>query len=111
MLLLQIDKAKVELALQEQSKRVISSMERYNNKDKVYKFPRYKEYQTALYTHQYEEIFSTLDFEPTSFNEGFYIQDNYYYYIYPLPDKYYFGSKYLIVSTLHTANEIYFLRW
>ena len=108
MLLLQIDKAKVELALEEQSKRVTSSMQRYNNKDKVYKFPRYKEYKTALYTNQYREIFSNLDFEPTSFNEGFYIQDKHYYLIYPLPDKYYFGAKYLLVSTIHTANEIYF---
>jgi len=108
MLLLQIDKAKVELALQEQSKRVISSMQRYNNKDKVYKFPRYKEYKTALYTNKYEEIFSNLNFELTSFNDGFYIQDKDYYLIYSLPDKYYFGAKYLVVSTIHTANEIYF---
>jgi len=108
MLLLQIDKAKVELDLKEQSKRVISSMQRYNNDDKVYHFPRYKEYQTALYTDKYEEIFSTLDFEPTSYSEGFYIVDNHHYLIYSLPNKYYFGAKYLLVSTIHTANEIYF---
>jgi signal transduction histidine kinase len=107
MLLLQIDKAKVELALKEQSKRVISSMQRYNNNEKVYIFPRYKEYSTALYTNKYEELFSTLDFEPTSFSEGFYIVGNHHYLIYPLPDKYYFGAKYLLVSTVHTANEIY----
>jgi len=82
-------------------------MQRYNNKEKVYNFPRYKEYKTALYTDKYEEIFSTLDFEPTSFSEGFYIIDNHYYLIYPLPNKYYFGAKYLLVSTIHTANEIY----
>ncbi len=107
MLLLQIDKAKVELSLQEQSKRVISSMQRYNNKDKVFKFPRYKEYTTALYTNQYKELFSTLDFEPNSFREGFYIEGNHYYLIYSLPYKYYFGAKYLLVATIHTANEIY----
>jgi len=107
MLLLQIDKAKVELTLKEQSKRVISSMQRYNNEEKVYPFPRYKEYTTALYTNKYEELFSSLDFEPTSFSEGFYIEGNHYYLIYPLPDKYYFGAKYLLVSTIHTANEIY----
>ena len=107
MLLLQIDQAKVELSLQEQVKRVISSMQRYNNKEKVYNFPRYKEYDTALYTDQYDELFSTLKFEPTSFSEGFYIVDNHHYLIYPLPDKHYFGSKYLLVSTVHTANEIY----
>ncbi|MCK4441582.1 MAG: HAMP domain-containing histidine kinase, partial [Sulfurovaceae bacterium] len=39
---------------------------------------------------------------------GVYKQDNRYYLIYPLRDAYYFGAKYLIVSTTHTANEIYF---
>lgn len=108
MLLLQIDEAKVELSLQEQAKRVISSMQRYNNSDKVYHFPRYKEYRTALYTNQYKEVFSSLDFEPSSFSKGFYNEGKHYYLIYPLPDKYYFGAKYLLVSTIHTANEIYF---
>ena len=108
MLLLQIDKAKVELSLQEQSKRVIASMQRYDNRDKVYHFPRYKEYKTALYTEQFQELFSTLDFEPSSFSEGFYNEGKHYYLIYPLPNKYYFKAKYLLVSTIHTANEIYF---
>ena len=107
MLLLQIDKAKVELDLQEQSKRVISSMQRYNNKDKIYVFPRYKEYKTALYTAQYEELFSNLEFEPISYSEGFYQVGDNYYLIYTLPDEYYFGAKYLLVSKVHTANEIY----
>ena len=107
MLLVQIDKSKIELSLQEQSKRVISSMQRYDNSDKVYHFPRYKEYQTALYTHQYQELFSSLDFEPSSFSKGFYNEGEHYYIIYPLPDKYYFGAKYLLISTIHTANEIY----
>ena len=108
MLLLQIDKAKVELSLQEQSRRVIASMQRYKNIKEVYTFPRYKKYTTALYTNKYEELFSNLDFEPSSYAEGFYQKGNHYYLIYPLPDKYYFGSKYLLVSTIHTANEIYF---
>lgn len=107
MLLLQIDKAKVEISLKEQSKRVISSMQRYNNKDKIYRVPRYKEYRTALYSDNYEELFSNLDFTPTSYRDGFYVVGKYHYLIYSLPDKYYFGAKYLLVSTIHTANEIY----
>ncbi len=108
MLLLQIDEAKVKLSLNQQSQKIIASMQKHNNADKIFHFPRYKEYQNALYTAQYEEIFSTLKFDPSSFSEGFYHEKDYYYLIYPLPDKYYFGSKYLIVATLHTANEIYF---
>jgi signal transduction histidine kinase len=107
-LLLQIDEAKVKLALNQQAQRVIASMQQYNNDDKIFHFPRYKEYETALYNQQYEEIFSTFDFEPASFNEGTYKKGNYYYLIYPLPNNYYFGAKYLLIATLHTANEIYF---
>lgn len=108
MLLLQIDKEKVKFSLQEQAKRVIASMQHYDNQEKVYHVPRYKAYTTALYNNQYEEIFSNLDFEPTSYHEGFYSVGRHYYLIYPLPSNYYFGAKYLLVATTHTANEIYF---
>jgi signal transduction histidine kinase len=108
MLLLQIDEAKVKISLEEQSKRVIESMDNYKNEEKFFHFPRYKEYQTALYTHQYDEIFSTLDFEPSSFSQGFYHENSRYYLIHSLPPKHYFGSNYLLVSTIHTANDIYY---
>ena len=106
-LLLQIDEAKVKLSLESQAKKIITSMQRYQNEDKVYHFPRYKEYKAALYTSNYETLFTTLDFEPLSFTEGFHQKGNRYYYVYPLPASYYFGANYLLVSTVHTANNIY----
>jgi len=107
MLLLQIDKAKVELSLESQVYKVITAMDKYNNDEKVFKFPRYKEFSTALYSKNFNTIFSTLNFEPSNFSVGFYSCKNHYYLIYPLPNNYYFGSKYLLVSTEHRANEIY----
>ncbi|MBT8344556.1 MAG: HAMP domain-containing histidine kinase [Sulfurovum sp.] len=107
-LLLQIDEAKVKLSLEAQAKKIISSMQHYQNEDKVYHFPRYKEYKAALYTDKYQVVFSNLGFEPMSFTEGFHQKRNRYYYVYPLPDAYYFGANYLLVSTMHTANNIYF---
>lgn len=107
-LLLQIDEAKVKLSLEMQSKKIINSMQHYNNDDKVYHFPRYKEYHAALYDDKYQTIFTTLEFEPLSFTEGFHQKKNRYYYVYTLPDDYYFGANYLLVSTAHTANNIYF---
>ncbi|MCW8822068.1 MAG: HAMP domain-containing histidine kinase [Sulfurovum sp.] len=106
-LLLQIDEAKVRLSLEAQAKKTIISMQRYQNEDKVYHFPRYKEYKSALYTDKYQTLFTTLDFEPLSFTEGFHKIGNRYYYVYTLPASYYFGANYLLVSTEHTANEIY----
>ena len=107
MVLLQIDKAKVELSLERQVQRVLLSMDTYNNDEKIYKFPRYKEFNTALYSQNYETVFSTLDFEPKDYSIGFYQQKSHYYLIYSLPNQYYFSSKYLLVSTVHRANEIY----
>ena len=107
-LLLQIDEAKVKLSLEVQAKKIITSMQQYQNEDKVYYFPRYKEYKAALYTDKYQIVFTNLDFEPLSFTEGFHQKRNRYYYVYPLPDAYYFGANYLLVSTVHTANNIYF---
>jgi signal transduction histidine kinase len=108
LLLLQIDEAKVKLSLESQAKKIIVSMQRYKNSDKVYHFPRYKEYKAALYNNKYQTVFSTLDFEPDSFTEGFHHAGNRYYYIYPLPpDGYYFGAKYLLVGTIHTSSDIY----
>ncbi|MEA1880241.1 MAG: HAMP domain-containing sensor histidine kinase [Campylobacterota bacterium] len=109
LLLLQIDEAKVKLSLKTQVKSVINSMQRYDNADKVYHFPRYKTYQSALYDNRYQVLFSTLEFEPSSFAEGFHKQGSQYYYIYILPSKHYFSADYLLVSTEHTANNIYFL--
>ncbi len=107
-LLLQIDEAKVKLSLETQAKKIITSMQQYQNEDKVYHFPRYKEYKAALYTDKYQIVFTNLDFEPFSFTEGFHQKRNRYYYVYPLPDAYYFGASYLLISTMHAANNIYF---
>jgi len=107
-LLFQIDKAKIELGLERQIHRVMLSMDEYNNEG-VFTFPRYKEFDTALYTKQYEVLFSTLEFEPSHYASGFYRDSKNYYIIYALQDEYYFGAKYLLVSTVHRANDIYML--
>jgi len=109
LLLLQIDEAKVKLSLKTQIKTVINSMQRYDNNDKIYHFPRYKEYKSALYDDKYQVLFSTLEFSPSVFTPGFHKEGSQYYYIYTLPPRYYFSADYLLVSTKHTANNIYFL--
>ncbi len=106
-ILLQIDEAKVKLDLESQAQKIIVSMQHYKNSEKVYHFPKYKEYRSALYTDSKQNIYSDLDFEPDSFAEGFHHQEDHYYYVYPLPDGYYFGAKGLLVATQHTANSIY----
>ena len=82
-------------------------MQHYKNSEKVYNFPKYNEYKSALYKDTQQNIYTDLDFEPKSLIEGFHHQGEHYYYIYPLPNEYYFGAKALLVSTLHTANRIY----
>lgn len=107
-LLLQIDKAKVKLSLETQVQRVLLAMDEYDNEG-VFLFPRYQNFDTALYSQRYESIFSTLTFEPSSYAKGIHQEGNHYYLIYNLKDDHYFGAKYLVVSTTHRANEIYML--
>ena len=106
-LLLQVDEAKVKLSLENQANKIIVSMQRYKNSDKIYHFPRYKEYKAALLDSKYKKIFSTLDFDPSSFTTGFHKEGNLYYYVYPLPDGYYFGASSLLVKTKHSSSNIY----
>lgn len=106
-LLLQIDEAKVKMRLKEQSLSVISTMQHYDNSDRIFHFPRYKEYNTALYNKNFQPIFSTLTFKPSSYTPGFHQQGSHYYYVYTLPPSYYFGADYLLVETRHTAYNIY----
>ena len=106
-LLLQIDEAKVKIALKHQTVNIINVMQQHDNKEKVFHFPRYKEYDTALYDKNFKVLFSTLRFQPKSFTEGFHQEGNHYYYIYALPPGHYFGADYLLVSTVHTAYDIY----
>lgn len=107
-LVLQIDEARVKISLETQAKQIINVMQRYDNNDKVFHFPRYKKYKSALYDKDYKTLFSTLTFAPNSFMNGFHKKGNYYYYIYALPEGYYFDASYLLVSTKHTANKIYY---
>jgi len=107
-LLLQIDEAKIQLSLESHVKEIVNSMQHYDNDDKIYYFPRYKSFNAALYDDAYKEIFSTLPFKPNSFTEGIHKKDKYYYYIYTLPAGFYFNANYLLVSTIHRANDIYY---
>ncbi len=106
-LLLQIDDAKVKIALEHQTINVINAMQQYDNKEGVFHFPRYKEYDTALYDRNFKPIFSTLRFKPITFKEGFHQEGDHYYYIFSLPPGYYFGADYLLIATTHTAYGIY----
>ena len=107
MLLLQIDEAKVKLSLERKSRDIILSMQHYDNSEKIYHFPRYKEFQAGLYGYDFSTIFTTLDFKPSSFSDGLHKVKDIYYLISPMPDKRYFGASYLIVSKKHTAYDIY----
>ena len=106
-ILLQIDEAKVKLNLESQAHKIIVSMQHYKNSEKIYHFPKYQEYNSALYSDTLEYIYTDLDFAPENYAEGFHHQEDYYYYVYLLPGGYYFGATGLLVATQHTANSIY----
>ncbi len=106
-LLLQIDKAKTELSLERHAKQIIVAMQRHNNTNKVFRFPRSTQYNAALYDVQFRTIFSTLPFTPLYYTAGFHQEKKYYYFVYEFLDDYYFGATYLVVAMPYTATKIY----
>jgi len=107
MLLLQIDESKVKLSLERKTQEIILSMQHYDNSEKVYHFPRYREFKAGLYRDDFSTIFTTVGFKLSSFSDGFHKSGDHYYLVTPLSDRYYFNASYIIVSKRHTAYDIY----
>lgn len=108
-ILLQVDRAKAELSLERHAQKIIFSMQHYQNNEEVFHFPRFQEYDAALYDKNYQSLFSTLQFTPVQFTNGFHRQGDYYYFMYEFHDDYFFGASYLLVAKHYTANQVYFM--
>ncbi len=106
-LMLQINEAKNEKELKGVALKIIGKMQSFDNKERVFIYPRFVSYRSGLYDERFEPIFTLLDFQPQSFNPGFHKQGDIRYYIVELPKDLYFGARYLIVSKHFDPWQIY----
>lgn len=103
---LQESKTQEELFLQ--AKRIVFEMDRFDpNVEKIFYFPRYELYRTALIQGDGSTLFSTLTFKPDP-SVGYHAEETKRYYVYLLPEGKYFNATYLVVSKEFFESEIYY---
>ena len=98
---------KNELLLKEKSLLIIKAMQDYNQAEDFFEYPRYKTFKSGLYDESFKPIFSLLDYNIKYFKDGYHLDDNHAYIIVKLPNKRYFGAKYLIVKNTISFASIY----
>lgn len=98
---------KNELLLKEKSLLIIKAMQDYNQAEDFFEYPRYKTFKSGLYDESFKPIFSLLDYNIKYFKDGYHLDDNHAYIIVNLPNKRYFGAKYLIVKNTISFASVY----
>ncbi|CAI6164174.1 MAG: Adaptive-response sensory-kinase SasA [uncultured Sulfurimonas sp.] len=96
-----------ELLLKEKSLLIIKAMQDYNQAEDFFEYPRYKTFKSGLYNESFKPIFSLLDYNLKYFKDGYHLDDNHAYIIVNLPNKRYFGAKYLIVKNTISFASVY----
>lgn len=72
-------------------------LEVHENSDTKYEYPRFKEFQSAIYDIDKNLIFSTLQKTPKDFKQEFFFQYGNVYFIAPLK-PYYLGGAYAVIE-------------
>ena len=95
---------KEETLLLKNAKNVFSKIQDlHNNKSNTIIYPRFKEFQTAIYDIDKNLIFSTLKNKNIDFKRKFYYKDNYTYFIYE-NTPYYLSSAYIIIEKKYEST-------
>lgn len=76
------------------------------NFDKYQTYPRFKEFETAIYDSDKVKIFSTFKNQDVDFNKLLYISGDNIHFI-SRPESYYLGSKYIIVTIPVESSWLY----
>ncbi|MDF1883477.1 HAMP domain-containing histidine kinase [Sulfurimonas sp. SAG-AH-194-C21] len=96
-----------ELLLKEKSLLIVKAMQDYNQEEEFFEYPRYKTFKSGLYDESFKPIFSLLDYNIKYFKDGYHLDDNHAYIIIKLPNRRYFGAKYLIVKNTISFASVY----
>jgi len=84
--------------LQEYSDHLINALRNLHiNFDKERTYPRFEQFESAIYDSAYKEIFTTFDSSNIDLNKVLYHSNERIYFI-NQPESYYLGSKYIVVS-------------
>ncbi|MDQ7067816.1 MAG: HAMP domain-containing sensor histidine kinase [Sulfurimonas sp.] len=96
-----------ELLLKEKSLLIVKAMQDYNQDEEFFEYPRYKTFTSGLYDESFKPIFSLLEYNIKYFKDGYHLDGNHAYLIVKLPNRRYFGAKYLIVKNSISFASVY----
>ncbi|MDQ7042816.1 MAG: HAMP domain-containing sensor histidine kinase [Sulfurimonas sp.] len=96
-----------ELLLKEKSLLIVKAMQDYNQDEEFFEYPRYKTFTSGLYDESFKPIFSLLEYNIKYFKDGYHLDGNHAYLIVKLPNRRYFGAKYLIVQNNISFASVY----
>ncbi len=96
-----------ELLLKEKSLLIVKAMQDYNEEEVFFEYPRYKTFTSGLYDESFKPIFSLLDYKLKYFKNGYHIDGSHAYIVVKLPNRRYFGAKYLIVKNTISFASVY----
>ena len=96
-----------ELLLKEKSLVLIKSMQEYNQNEDYYEYPRFKSFQSGLYSESFQPIFTLIDSKIEYFKNGYYIDDSDAYLIVKLPKGRYFDARYLVIKNKISFALVY----
>jgi len=108
MLMININETKSALELKQKAHEIIVKMDAYRpSHDSYFTFPRYNRFKAGLYDSNFNPIFSLLEKNPVSFQEGYHEYGTKRYYLLPFSNKHFFGAKYLLIEGDVNNFEIY----
>lgn len=97
-----------EFKLKRQSHLILRAMEEFDPKEKqTFDYPRFRSFQSGLYDHHFNPVFTLIQSELKIQKTGYYIQDGYAYLIVALPERRYFDASYLVVGGEISYARIY----
>ena len=96
-----------ELSLKEKSLLIVKAMQDYNQEEDFFEYPRYKTFKSGLYDESFKPIFTLIKNDINYFKDGYHLDGNRAYLIVKLPNRRYFGAKYLIVQNTISFAPIY----
>ena len=80
------------------AKKIYNILEEFHNKlEGKMIYPRYKEFNSAIYNIDKNELYSTLKDKKINFDEKFYYKGDYSYLIYDVK-PYYLGAAYIVIE-------------
>ena len=104
-----IHEIQTQIKLEYIQSKIIDKMEQFGDQPNEYfDFPKYNNYESALYKNNFHSIYTQINDPLISFIPGYFKYESTRYLIQELPNKKYFGAKFLVTKYTISFVDLYF---